>query len=68
MAAPSSCPNASNWKRCGDSLTPLTELKRWAVNERVQLDGGPLPQEAFLAHLNAFLPEARAFGEELTYF
>ena len=39
-----------------------------AVNERVQLDGGPLPQEAFLAHLNAFLPEARAFGEELTYF
>ncbi len=39
-----------------------------AVNERVQVDGGPLPEARFLSHLNEFLPLARSYGEELTYF
>lgn len=39
-----------------------------AVNERVQVGPGPLPQHRFVSYLNEFLPLARAFGEELTYF
>ncbi|HET7723644.1 MAG TPA: hypothetical protein VFK68_03325, partial [Propionibacteriaceae bacterium] len=39
-----------------------------AVNERVQVDGVPIPEERFVAYVNEFLPLAAALGRELTYF
>ncbi len=51
-------------KRVGLTVSPHVV----AVNERVQVDGGPLAEPRFLAHLNEFLPLARSYGAELTYF
>ena len=51
-------------KRVGLTVSPHVV----AVNERVQIDGGPLPEHRFLAHLNEFLSLARSYGAELTYF
>lgn len=39
-----------------------------AVNERVQVGGVPLPAPRFVAYLNEFLPLARSYPAEVTYF
>lgn len=39
-----------------------------AVNERVQVGGLPLAEDAFVGYVREFLPLAAALGRELTYF
>jgi dihydrofolate synthase/folylpolyglutamate synthase len=51
-------------KRTGLTVSPHIT----AINERVQIDGQPLPEAAFLNYLNTFLPLVRATKLQPTYF
>lgn len=51
-------------KRTGLTVSPHIT----AINERVQIDGQPLPEATFLNYLNTFLPLVRATKLQPTYF
>lgn len=51
-------------KRTGLTVSPHIT----AINERVQIDGQPLPEADFLGYLNAFLPLVEASNLKPTYF
>jgi dihydrofolate synthase/folylpolyglutamate synthase len=51
-------------KRTGLTVSPHIT----AINERVQIDGQPLPEDNFLRYLNMFLPHVEASSLQPTYF
>lgn len=51
-------------KRVGLTVSPHIE----AVNERVQIDGAPLAEAAFCAHLGELMDQVQASGLKPTYF